>query len=65
MAELRARQAQPAPPPQDPAEPLEDPNFNWERLALPSETNFRVPGNGLVQRMADSLFARVPLGSTR
>lgn len=25
MAELRARQALPAPPPQDPAEPLEDP----------------------------------------
>lgn len=32
----------------------------WERLALPSETNFVVPSNGMVQHMATSLFARVP-----
>lgn len=58
MAELRARQplAQPA----NPAEPPEDPTFDWTRLALSSEINFQVPGTGLVQRMASSLFARVP-----
>lgn len=58
MAELRARQplAQPA----NPAAPPEDPAFDWTRLALPSETNFLVPGTGLVQRMASSLFDRVP-----
>lgn len=57
MAELRARQplAQPA----NSAEPPEDPSFDWTRLALPSETNFQVPGTGLVQRMASSLFGRV------
>lgn len=27
---------------------------------LPAETNFQVPGDGQVQRMASSLFARVP-----
>lgn len=58
MAEIRARQplAQPA----NPAEPPEDPAFDWTRLDLPSETNFQVPGTGLVQRMAFSLFGRVP-----
>lgn len=37
MADLRARQraAQPA----NPAEPLQDPAFDWIRLALPSETD--------------------------
>lgn len=44
----------------NPAEPPADPTFNWERLFLPPETNFQVPGDGLVQRMATSLFARVP-----
>lgn len=57
MAELRARQ--PLTQPANPAEPPEDPSFDWTRLALPSETNFQVPGTGLVQRMASSLFARV------
>lgn len=58
MAELRARQ--PAVQPVNPAEPSGDPAFDWTRLALPSETGFQVPGTGLVQRMASSLFARVP-----
>lgn len=29
----------------------------WERLALPSETNFQVPSTGMVQRMAHSRFS--------
>lgn len=58
MAELRARQ-QPAQQ-ANAAEPPADPAFNWARLALPSETNFQVPGDRLVQRMASSLFAKVP-----
>lgn len=58
MAELRARQ--PAAQPANRAETPEDPAFDWTRLALPSETNFQVLGTGLVQRMASSLFARVP-----
>lgn len=63
MAELRHnRQAQPARPQQhDPADPPEDPHFMWERLPLPSETNLQVPSTGMVQRMATSLFAKVPL----
>lgn len=60
MAELRARQAQPAAQGANAAEPPEDPAFDWGRLVLPPETNFQVPGTGLVQRMATSLFARVP-----
>lgn len=31
------------------------------RLCLPSENNFRVPGEGMIQRMATSLFAKLPL----
>lgn len=58
---LRARQAQPAAPAVNPAEPPVDPNFNLARLVLPPETNHQVPGDGLVQRMATSLFARVPI----
>lgn len=58
MAELRARQ--PAVQPVNPAEPSRDPAFDWTSLALPSVTDFQVPGTGLVQRMASSLFARVP-----
>lgn len=62
---MRALQrAQPAVQ-QDPAEPIPDPNFTWERLCLPSETNFRVPGEGMVQRMATSLFAKLPTLSGR
>lgn len=45
----------------NPADPPEDPNFMWERLVLPSETNFAVPSTGMIQRMATSLFAKVPL----
>lgn len=68
MAELRHnRQAQPARPQQlhDPADPPEDPHFMWERLALPPETNFTVPSTDMIQRMATSLFAKVPLLSGR
>lgn len=50
---------------QDPAEPAADPHFAWNRLCLPSETNFRVPGEGMVQRMATSLFAKLPTLSGR
>lgn len=59
LAELRARQAQPVLPANN-AEPPADPNFDWSRLVLPAETSFQVPGDGQVQRMASSLFARVP-----
>lgn len=62
---MRALQrAQPAAQ-QDPAETPPDPNFAWDRLCLPSETNFRVPGEGMVQRMATSLFAKLPTLSGR
>lgn len=61
MAELRARQAQPAAQAGNAAEPPEDPAFDWSRLVLPPETNFQVPGTGMVQRMATSLYARVPI----
>lgn len=54
MQELR--RAQPVQQ-QDPAEPLPDPH----RLCLPPETNFRDPGEGMIQRMATSLFAKLPL----
>lgn len=60
LAELKARQALPAAPAVNQAKPPADPNFNWSRLVLPPETNFQVPGEGQVQRMASSLFARVP-----
>lgn len=58
MQELR--RAQPAQQ-QDPAETLPDPHFQWDRLCLPSVANFRVPGEGMIQRMATSLFAKLPL----
>lgn len=59
LAELCARQGQPAQQALA-AEPAADPNFDWSRLVLPPETSFQVPGDGQVQRMASSLFARVP-----
>lgn len=59
LAELRARQGHPAQPIPG-AEAAADPNFDWSRLILPSETSFQVPRDGQVQRMATSLFARVP-----
>lgn len=59
LAELRARQAQPLQP-ANAAEPPADPNFDWSRQVLPAETSLQVPGDGQVQRMASSLFARVP-----
>lgn len=43
-----------------PDEPAADPAFLWSRLVLPSETNFPVRGDGTIQRMATSLFAKVP-----
>lgn len=39
-----------------PDEPAPDPAFQWNRLALPSETSFPVPGYGTVQRKATSAF---------
>lgn len=57
LAELRARQGQPAQQ-QPGVELATDPNFDWSRLILPPETSFQVPGDGQVQRMATSLFAR-------
>lgn len=60
LAEHRARQALPAAPVVNQAEPPADSNFDWCRLFLPAETNFQVPGDGQVQRMASSIFARVP-----
>lgn len=59
LAELRARQGQPYQQPHG-AEAVADPNFDWTRLILPSETSFQVPNEGQVQRMASSLLARVP-----
>lgn len=41
-------------------DPPADPAFHWGRLALPSETNFPVPGDGSVLRMATSLYTKVP-----
>lgn len=38
LTELRARQALPAAPVPNQAEPPADPNFNWARLVLPPET---------------------------
>lgn len=60
MSRLRARRAQPAAPAVNQSEPPTDPNFSCPRLVLPAETNFQVPGECQVQRMASSLFARVP-----
>lgn len=65
MEQLQARQEPARPQLQDPANPPEDPNFQWERLVLPSKTSFTAPSNGMVQKMATSLFARVPLLSER
>lgn len=59
LDELRARQALPLQSAKV-AEPPADPNFDWSRLVLPAETSFQVPGDKQVQRMASSLFARVP-----
>lgn len=38
----------------------EDPNFNWNLLKLPAETNFPVPCTSLVQHIAADLLARLP-----
>lgn len=65
MERLDARPEPARPVAQDPADPPEDSNFQWERLVLPSETNFTVPSTGMIQKMATSLFARVPLLSGR
>lgn len=56
MAELRARH--PAVQQANLAEPPADTAFNWGRFALQSDTKIQVPGDGLVQRMASSLFAK-------
>lgn len=59
LERLNQRQAAPQPA-GAPAEPPADPDFVWTRLALPSETNLPVPGDGTVQRMATSLYSREP-----
>lgn len=59
ITELRVRQAAPVLPANN-AEAPADSNFDWSRLVLPVETFFQVSGDGQVQRMASSLFARVP-----
>lgn len=60
MQELRQNRQAPCQA-QDAAEPPADPLFQWDRLALHSETAVRLPGDGMVLRMATSLFAKVPL----
>lgn len=52
-----ARQQAPQAPNQDVPD---DPNFDWNRLRLPSTTSFPVPCTGRVQRMANELLARLP-----
>lgn len=52
-----AQQQAPQAPHQDVPE---DPNFDWNRLRLPSTTSFPVPCTGRVQRMAGELLARLP-----
>lgn len=42
-------------------EPAADPHFQWDRLRLPSEINFKVPGDGRIQRIAYFLFTKLPL----
>lgn len=59
FAELQARQAAPVQQP-NAVEPIADPNFDRSRLSLPPETSSQVPGDGQVQRMASSLFTRIP-----
>lgn len=44
----------------NPDEPPADPAFQWERLCMPPETNFPVPGDGVIQRMATSLYSKIP-----
>lgn len=61
MEQLQARQEPARPLHHDQADPPEDPHFQWDRLVLPTETNFTVPSTGMIQKMATSLFARVPL----
>lgn len=50
---------------QPPPEVPEDPNFNWALLKLPAETKFPVPCNGIVQRIAADLLARLPTMAAR
>lgn len=54
FAELRARQAASVVQAANHADLPPDPNFDWAR------SNFQVPGEGQIQRMASQLFARVP-----
>lgn len=57
---MRALQRAQLAAPQDPAEPPADPHFAWDRSCLPSETNFRVPGEGMIQRMATRFSRSCP-----
>lgn len=48
---------------QQPADPdfvRADPNFNWNLMALPAETNFPLPCESKVQEIAAGLLARIP-----
>lgn len=36
-----------------------DPNFDWNLMALPAETNFQLPCEGKVQEIAAGLLARI------
>lgn len=59
LARLNQQPAQPAAQ-GNLEDPPADPAFQWNRLQLPSETYFPVPGDGAVQRMATSLFTKLP-----
>lgn len=39
---------------------LADPNFDWNLMALPAETNFPLPCEGNVQEIAAGLLAHIP-----
>lgn len=55
--DMQQQQQAPQAPHQDVPD---DPNFDWNRLRLPSTTSFPVPCTGRVQRMAGELLARLP-----
>lgn len=59
MRRLDEVQARPAAAPGAGLDQLEDPNFNWNGLRVPTTTNFPVPNTGAVQRMASSLLSKL------
>lgn len=38
-----------------------DPNFQWDRLAVPQETNFSVPAEGMVQSTKMGLYSQLAI----